>query len=243
MRFASRLFIASALTVAVSAAQAIPNLQLGIQGGTYDPVHQDIITDQKVFTLYAFGTPGGSVTETELLTETYHLSIAIAPKIGPDPVNFGSFVLDGVTRDINDMIFGTPPVELDMTSATDPKDVSSHGIFETFYLETSFTFNAGDTTSLANTQDDPGLTPDGLSGMFYKAFNLDTSGMLEAFNLHFDLYHVVTKANGDLDVDYKAPWSHDASAPTTATPIPEPGTLALMGIALLGLGVQRKRKV
>ena len=221
-----------------AAAQAVPVLQLDIGNGTYAGGDEEsIVTSDPQFTLYAIGTPSGNVSESELLSTTYYISIALIPQSGPVPVDFGSFVIDGVTYTIADMIYGAAPYDA-FSNLFDAGDLSKHGIFETFYLQISFTFDPGDTTGTYNTMDDAGSGPQPGNGSFFHAFDIIVSGMLPGFNLHFDLYSTKVVGGGwDVDRDDFAPFSHDART------VPEPGTLGLLGIGLLALGFARRRRV
>jgi len=234
--------------------QAYPNLQIDLTGGYYvgdgDIVNttddeDSVVTNDAAFDLYALGTPSGNVAAAELLETTYWLSIAIIPMIGPAPVDFSSFTVDGTTYGAGDMTYGTPP--LDAYFGSPEAGLAGHGIFDTFFLEIAVDFASSRTATTYNVQNDPGtmLSNIGGSGSFYDAFRLDVSGLNDGFDLHFDLYDPVisnrpTGNNGDEGVGIFAPFSKDGRT-NCCTTVPEPGTLALFAIGLIGPGSFRRR--
>lgn len=249
MNYLKGLGIAILLTSA-NMVTAVPVLQLGIGGGEYDTATQTIVTSANTFTLYAYAHATGNKAID--LTETHYISVALVDnesgKVGPDAPSggIGSFdftgasCISGSTCTIDDMAYGTPPVEADGSVNTDPKDLSSHGIFETFFLEVGFLFS-GQRTALVNTQDSPGSIPvvDSSGDLYFQAFNIDASLLRGGFGLHFDLYNSDVKLNGitdDTDVDKFAPFSHDAAF------VPEPNSLALFSLGFIILGFVTFRK-
>ena len=221
---------------------AIPTLQLDIAGGTYiGGEESSVITNANEFTLYAYGNPNdtsrgrGNVTTADMLSTEYLLSIALSPQVSDLSGLTGSdIVVNGTSYDISrSFTYGTPPLD-----ATANPLLGRHGIYDTYYMELSFFFDSAMTATLINTQDVGGMGPDTSgSDMFYIPFTIDMSGLAENYGLHFDLYNIDLK-RGDLVRGDFAPFSHDAG-----TNVPEPSSLALLGIGLIGLSLIKRRKI
>ena len=245
----------------VESAWAVPSLQLDIYGGFYDSTTQTIKSSGNTFTLYAYLIPDKNAS----LTDTYYISAAIVPQISSS-ANLGSFVFASqqvlVTQN---MVYGVPPIESNL--AFDPHDLSQHGVFPTYFTQFSFLFDPKNTATAydtsTNTGAGPTFNPNGT--MYYAAFNVDTSLLDPNYEIHFDLYNTITHTtttqncfstgtrNGknkgtftctstttaDVDINSFAPFSHDAQS----DPVPEPGSLLLLGIGLFGCLIARQRLV
>lgn len=253
-----RALLVAAALLASSNAQAIRTLQLDILGGTYDPVTQTIIGGDSG-TLYAYGCLSGNCEGTLDLTQSYYISMAILPNDGiTDNTDWGSFTFAGMTYDYTNTVFGSPPLESGaVTQLFDAGDLAKHDVFDTVFGEYEFDFDsiiegtADNTRASVNTQDTPGTDPlaNPGSNLAYVGFAYDTTGLLEGYSLHFDLYSAVLKAcvqenggctTGDVDITDFAAFSHDAG--TCCTDLPEPNTLAILLLGLAGVGVTRVRR-
>jgi hypothetical protein len=222
-------------------AMAVPVLQLDISNGTYDASagEESTITSENVFDLFALGKESSNNFSID---DVFHISAALIPKTGfSNPGDdFGSFNISytdaaggvHVNETISvtaDMTFGIPPLEANWDAAHDGGDLGSHDIFDTYFYEFSFKFDAGSTIGSYNTQD---VAPSA-GDLLLETFSFDLSNLQLGYDLHFDLYNTKMKNNGDFDIDYFAPFSHDAGSGRTVVPVPAPATWLLF---LLGLG-------
>ncbi|MDH5571429.1 MAG: choice-of-anchor N protein, partial [Gammaproteobacteria bacterium] len=114
-----------------SLTQAVPTLQLDIGGGYYNLADETVETFDNMFSVYAYATPGNTVTESSILAETYYLSIAVTPQLA-SASDLGTIYVNGTAINVTaDMFYGNPP--LDVTASN--LDLPSHDIFDTYYAE------------------------------------------------------------------------------------------------------------
>ena len=221
---------------AAASGFAVPTLQLDVVGGIYDEETETIVAPSgEEITLVALLTPRPSDDLAEMLGDTYFVSAALLPAV-EESGDLGSFMFQtggGEAQTVDatgDMAFGVPPGE--PLQAFDAKDLSKHGVFETYFSEFSFMFNEDQEAATYNSQDTPGGDLDLLgTGTFFRRFTVNTSLLASGFNLHFDLYSTemvgdieslsLSETSEDLfDRDWFAPFSHDARHTVTACPSP-----------------------
>lgn len=237
------LVIGCALMAATS-ARAVPALQLDIIGGTYDATTQTVISNGPSFTVVALATATGNTSAADILAETYYISAAfLSAPAQSAGFNAGSFSVDGTTVQATDsgLDYGAPPLD-----AANNANLPSHGLFPTYFHEIAFSFDGNDTTTTYNSQDDAGagLLDENGNGTYFVKFEINVAGLAGEV-LHFDLYNTKVKNNGNITIDDFAPFSHDAQSgaglPPTNVEVPEPSTIAIIGLGLLGLGIARRR--
>ena len=221
-----------------SSAWAVPFLQLDISNGTYPTTDETVYNTTDPFTLWALVNSGDKDYTSGA---TYCLSIAVVPKQTGYMADFGSFVFEGVTYGANSSwLYGIPPVA--NPEKNPDGNLGPHGIFETNFLEFSFS-DVVDSATLYNSAVNPGglvSSPNG--GLFYKGFNVDTNNLGAGYALHFDLYTV----GADAQVSAFAPYSHDAQSQSVPNidphSVPDGGTtFVLLGAGLAGLGLLRHK--
>jgi len=202
-----------------------------------------------------------------VLGQTYYLSVALTSSDGPitpPGLALGSFevAFDQSGGDADD-VFHAVDVTGDMTYGTPPiadGDLPSHGIYDTYFYEIPFEFRDENLADAYDTAVTTGVGPtdNDLTGtMYYQAFHVNMLDFISGppehyYRLHFDLYNTEEKCTGKpgnqvctTDAAKFAPFSHDAEDPppgVTPPDVPEPASVLLTGMGMLGLAAFLKKR-
>ena len=217
------LMTVAALALIATQAFAIPNLQLYIPGATY--VGETWVTTSNQFELWVIGNAKFQPIEDVYLAAAYVTgetgTIAITPVGGSTPLALSLSGADGTVPLLGD------------GSGLAPHDPWGPGT-------SWFSYFLGDFTSDADTiHDYTDGTSDTGTGQINK-YNVDITGY--ASGLHFDAYDHIETGNHTRYIF--APFSHDGESTggETTTPVPEPGTVMLLGAGFLSLAIYAKRR-
>jgi hypothetical protein len=219
-----------------SVAHAVPELQLYIEGATYDSATETWVAGGGNIRLWVLGNvsgPGnhGPISNVQLTAahKTGEVgTITLTPtttSLLADPSTPGAPVLNGAVG-----ADGTVPI------MSDGGALPTHGIFG---AGTSFTqWGIGNFTL----NDSP-------AGDFITSFPstlFANKGQINAYDVvitgysfvHFDAFNSIQGHTHAMAI--KAPFSHDAEG--SGTPVPEPGSVVLLGLGLVGSAVTRRRR-
>lgn len=236
--------IAVAMFVAFAAparpAHAVPVLQLYAEGATYDPVNESWVSSSPNFVLWVLGdTDGGTRTiEDVFLAVAYDSTETGSISITPTTVSAGELPAPGdsstpIAPTFDNSGTGTTPVSSTGSTLSQP-----HGIYSdpqtTWETWAIGDFSLADSPIGDYTQ---GACPGPLC-------EYPTLGQINAYLIeidgysfvHFDAFdHYQTQNNTKYVF---APFSHDAETRSA----PEPSSVVLLGLGLVGLGLFAHRR-
>jgi len=227
--------------VAIRSAEAIPALQLYIEGSTYDTATETWVTSSPTFKLWVIGDVGH-------YGDIYDVKLSAAYSAGEAG---GTITITPTTTSLVTDI-STPAAVSTNSTGNDGQPLlgngsklPTHGIYDT----QSYIDGGGTPTVFWNEyalgnfdlRDSP-------IGDFIDAYptSFPDMGQINVYDvtvtgftwLHFDAYDHIVLNNNHLKYKF-APFSHDGE-----TKVPEPGTALLLGTGLLGLVMLgRKKKI
>ena len=226
--------------LSAGSALAIPALQIYIEGAEFDAATETWVTESSgSLRLWAVGAVEdyGPILDVKLsiayatgLTPTFGLSGSTTGGYNGfvDPSSPSAPVFSQIGADGSQPLLG------------DGAPLPSHGIYGPGTQWTEF--DLGDFTltdsyiaDFNGSTDTP--TPHASKEGQINVYDLTFAGVPEGTALHFDLYDHYYNRNENA-VYTKAPFSHDGETTT----VPEPGTLALVGLGAAGLAARIRKR-
>lgn len=240
VRVVSALAVALGLALVPVSAEAVPILQLYVEGATYDDHHESWVFEPSgsdPIRLWVIGNVAGGGGQGTI----YDVKISIVYEDPGTPVTFG--LTSSTTVGYNGIIDPSTPSPAVWNQTVDDGSlpelagggsIAPHGVYGPGYEWQEFLL--GD----FNLTDSP-------IGDFYKVFptSFPGAGQINVYEIsvignitdfHIDAYNHVNAGNGIRAVF--APFSHDAGTGINDPfPVPEPGALGIFLAGLLGLGL------
>lgn len=234
-----KTLIAALVLFCTSSAYALPALQLYIEGATFDDATQTWVAPAgNTLRLWAIGAVGekGTIHEVKLSVAYAHGLTPTIALTGSTTAGYQGFADPSTPGDpthIQTVTDGSLPELGDGTT------LPQHGIFNSDPDWQEFALGDFSLTD-SYIADFNGLTDSPVPNLAktgqINVYDFSISGVDPGTEFHFDLYDHYYSTN---HVYYKfAPFSHDGET----TVVPEPGSLALMGLGAAGLAARLRKR-